>query len=155
MPGSLPTLLIGVGNDYRSDDGVGRVIVRRIAAMNLPGVQIAETSGEGTALMALWSTQARIFLFDAAQSGAKPGTIHRIDTSRSPVPTGFFHYSTHAFSVAEAIELSRALATLPENLILYGVEGSRFEHGDQLSPAVALAAGQVVERVVRELQETQ
>lgn len=146
------TLLIGVGNDYRGDDGVGRLIVRKIAAMNLPGVQVAEASGEGTALMALWSSQPRIFLFDAAQSGARPGTIHRIDTSRSPVPTGFLHYSTHAFSVAEAIELSRVLATLPETLILYGVEGARFDHGDQLSPSVAQAAEQIVETVARELQ---
>ena len=54
-----------------------------------------------------------------------------------PLPAHFAHTSTHAFGVAEAIELARALRQLPSSLVVYGVEGTTFEPGMCLSTAVA------------------
>ena len=45
-------------------------------------------------------------IWSCVQSGAAPGTIHRLDATETPVPSRFFHYSTHAFSVAQAVELA-------------------------------------------------
>jgi hydrogenase maturation protease len=91
-------------------------------------------------------------VLDAAHSGAPPGTIHRFDASTEPIPSAFLNYSTHAFSVAEAVELSRVLHQLPPHLIVYGIEGSNFEGGVGLSPVVEDAAALVVARVVSELR---
>jgi hydrogenase maturation protease len=147
---SIP-LLIGVGNEYRSDDRAGREIVRRIAAMKLNGIRTMETGGEGAALMDLLDQAHRVYVFDAALSGADPGTIHRIEAHHELVPSRFFHYSTHAFSVAEGIEMARAMGRLPERLILFGIEGRRFEHGTTLSEPVEKAVGVVITMVLREL----
>mgnify|MGYP002640210756 CR=1 FL=1 len=144
-------LLIGVGNTFRSDDGVGRVLAHQIAEMDLPGVDVVEATGEGAALMDAWQGYARVYILDAVSSGAIPGTIYRIEAHREPVPTGFFHYSTHAFSVAEAIELARSLDLLPERLILYGIEGTCFDHGVTLTPSVEEAGRTVVKQVCVEL----
>ena len=91
-------------------------------------------------------------LVDAVRSGAPPGTVHRLDARAAPAPTGFFHYSTHAFSVAEAIELARSLNELPPHLIVYGIEGESFAAGEGLSPAVEQAVEVVVERAADELR---
>jgi len=64
-----------------------------------------------------------------------PGTIHRFDAA-TPVPSGLFSYTTHQFSVAEAIELARSLQQLPLRLVVYGIEGADFAPGIGLSPAV-------------------
>jgi hydrogenase maturation protease len=62
-----------------------------------------------------------------------------------------FPTSSHAFGVLEAIELSRALDTLPEEFIVYGIEGSCFEEGAEMSEKVEAAANLVVEQILREV----
>lgn len=144
-------LVIGLGNDYRGDDGAGHRCVRLLERGD--GVRVLEESGEGAALMDSWQGADTVILIDAVQSGRIPGTIHRLDAHSEAIPAQFFHYSTHAFSVAEAVELARALDRLPQRLILYGIEGANFAAGESLSPEVSRAVGEVAERVRREIQQ--
>jgi len=151
-PGRSPTLIIGLGNEYRRDDAVGLVVARRLREAAPESVRVLEESGEGAALMDSWKDADAVILIDAVHSGAKPGTIHRFDAHTQPIATKFFRYSTHAFGVAEAVELARALGRLPPRLIVYGVEGKSFEAGLGLSPEVEKAAQEVVERVLEDLR---
>jgi hydrogenase maturation protease len=148
----MKTLIIGMGNDYRCDDAVGLVVARRIRQSHPVGVTVLEQSGEGTALMEAWKDADTVIVVDAVQSGATPGRIHRLNAQAQKIPASFFHYSTHAFSVAEAVELARALNQLPPRLILYGVEGKDFAAGVGLSAEVEKAASGVKARVIEELR---
>jgi hydrogenase maturation protease len=149
---SQKIVLIGIGNEYRTDDAVGLTVARRLKEEAPEHIAVLEASGEGAALMELWKGADAAILVDAVSSGAPPGTIHRFDAVAEPIPTKFFHYSTHAFSVAEAIELARALNRLPPCLIVYGIEGKSFEAGIGLSPEVEGAAQNVVKRLVRDIR---
>jgi hydrogenase maturation protease len=133
-------LVLGIGNRFRSDDGVGPLVARRLAAR---GVACQELSGEGALLMDAWRAAGHAVLVDAALSGAAPGTIHRFDAMTTTVPAGLFHYSSHQFSVAEAIEMARILGRLPAQMTVYGIEGRNFAYGEILSPEVAAAADAV------------
>jgi len=150
-PGKGGMLIIGLGNQYRRDDAAGLVAARRLKEAAPAHVRVLEESGEGTALMESWQGADTVILIDALDSGAKPGTVRRLDAHREPIPTRFFHYSTHAFGVAEAIELARVLGQLPPRLIVYGIEGRTFEAGLGLSPEVEKAARELVERVLGDL----
>lgn len=145
------TLVIGLGNEFRGDDAAGRLAARKIDSAAINGVRVIEESGEGAALMDAWRGADSVILIDAVHSGAPPGTIHRLDAGAEPIPANFFHYSTHAFSVAEAVELARALQQLPSRLIAYGIEGKNFSSGEQLSSEVAAAVEEVAQRVKGEL----
>lgn len=145
-------LVFGLGNKFRGDDAVGRVVAQCLREAAWPDVAVREESGEGAALMEAWKDADAVILVDAVQSGAAPGTIHRLDATGTPVPSRFFHYSTHAFSVAEAVELGRALNQLPPRLILYGIEGRDFTAGEKLSPEVAAAVDELLARVRHEIQ---
>ena len=151
MNAAVQTLVIGVGNPMRGDDGAGCALAQRLRALKLPNVIVREESGEGASLIEAWQDAADGMVIDAAQSGAAPGTICRFDASRAPIPARFFHYSTHAFSVAEAIELARALDRLPARLIVYGIEGRDFGAGEKLSPEVAAAIDELAMRIRHEL----
>ncbi len=144
-------ICIGVGNDYRGDDAAGLVAARMLAAKQLTGLRVIEQSGEGAALMAVWSSAPAVFLIDAVSAGATPGTLYRMDAALSPIPTEFFHYSTHAFSVAEAVEMARALGELPPRLVIYGIEGANFGLGVGLSPAVEAVLPALVEQIAAEI----
>jgi hydrogenase maturation protease len=144
-------LVIGLGNDYRGDDAVGRVVARRLKTIEGDNVRVVEESGEGAALIEAWKGADFVVLIDAVHSGGAPGTIHRFDADAQPIPSRFFHYSTHAFSVAEAVELARALGQLPAKLIVYGIEGKTFDSGVSLSVEAEAAADKVLRTVREEL----
>jgi len=145
------TLVIGVGNALRGDDAAGLHVARRLTARGVEGVH--EASGETASLMELWQGASCVFLADAAQSGAEPGTVTRLDASSHPLPAAFLHCSTHAFGVAEAVELARSLGSLPPRIIVFGIEGGSFEHGAPLSPAVEAGVRKAVEMIEAELDE--
>jgi hydrogenase maturation protease len=100
--------------------------------------------------MEVWRGAETVIIIDAVASGAPPGAIHRFDAARRPIPKGAFPCSTHAFGVAEAIELSRALGEFPRCLVVYGIEGKNFATGVGLSPEVEKAACEAVRRVFAE-----
>jgi len=145
--------LIGVGNRFRGDDGVGWEIVEKLKAEILPDAQVIEASGEGASLIESMKGKDRVLMFDAVYSGAKAGSIFRFEAHSQPIPAKFFNYSTHAFSLAEAIELARALNQLPEKLIVYGIEGKNFQSGIGLSVEVKNAVSEVIKKVLNDIDE--
>jgi hydrogenase maturation protease len=152
LPANARILVIGVGNEYRSDDAVGLVVARRLRQLSLGNITVIEESGEGTDLMESWKGADTVIIVDAASSGAKPGTIHRIDARAQRIPTGLLRYSTHAFSVGEAVELARAMNRLPPRMVVYGIEGERFDEGTVLSRAVQGSVDTVVDLVLKQLR---
>ena len=151
QPHSLP-LIIGIGNEYRGDDAVGLIVARRLKERLADSVIVLEQSGDGAALMEAWRGAETVIIIDAVMSGAAPGTIHRFDASAQPLPKGAFRCSTHAFGVAEAIELARALGDLPQRLVVYGIEGKNFAAGVGLSAEVEKAAGETVRQALATIQ---
>jgi hydrogenase maturation protease len=143
--------VIGVGNPWRRDDGAGLVAARRLHGTVPAGVAVLEHEGEPTALVDRWEGADAVWLVDAVSSGAAPGTVHRLDASEAPLPAALFRASSHLVSVAEAVELARALDRLPARVVVLGIEGTRFEAGEGLSAEVATAVDRVVDALREEL----
>jgi len=151
----LQTLIIGIGNRYRRDDGAGCAVASRLHNMAGSGVRVITPDGAGGALMDTWSDADRVFVIDASCSGAAPGAIQRFDAVASPLPTGILQpHSTHAFGLAESVELARALDRLPPQLIVYAVAGEDFGPGVGLTPDVQRAADEVARRIRDEIAVT-
>ena len=146
-------LVIGIGNAYRSDDGVGLVAAQRLRDQASKSFRVLEHNGEGADLMECWEAADAVILLDAVQSGAKPGTLHRWNASRRPLPARTFRGSSHAFSLVAAVELARVLRPLPQHLIVYGVEGRDFRAGMGLSYEAEEAVSELVARVLKEVRQ--
>jgi hydrogenase maturation protease len=147
----MRALFIGVGNDHRRDDAVGLHVARRLLELRPPGLEIIEQRGDLTRMLDLWSAHDLVFVVDAARSGGEPGSIHRFELPEERLPESILRTSTHQVGVGEALGLARTLGRLPPRLIVYGIEGADFGHGDRLTPAVGEAAKAMVDRVLREL----
>ncbi len=144
------TFVIGVGNEFRGDDGIGIHIARRLGKLNLSHIQITEAVKDGTNLMELWKDKENVIIIDAASTGSEPGMIYRFIASKKALPAQFFRHSSHTFSVAEAVELSRKLSQLPVRLIIYGIEGKDFSNGVHLSETVLRASEYVLDLILQE-----
>jgi hydrogenase maturation protease len=140
-------LILGCGNPDRADDAAGLLVARRLREL---GIQAHELGGEALSLIEAWSGSADVIVVDAVMSGAPPGTITIWDARTSPLPADQFRCSTHAFGVAEGIELARALDRLPCNLIVIGIEGIRFDHGQSPSAKVAEAVERIAQYIAKE-----
>ena len=149
----LRLLIIGVGNPYRSDDGAGVLAARNLNEAGLDSSSVIEHSGEGASLMELWKNADAVILIDAVRSGSPAGTIHRLEPSRNPLRAEIFQSSTHAFSLPQAIEMARALDGLPQSLILFGIEGTNFQAGEELSPEVRAALPELKRRILDEVEQ--
>jgi hydrogenase maturation protease len=147
-----PTLVIGVGNEDRGDDGAGLAAAWQIQAKGLPHVRMVEQSGDGADLIDLWQQAQRVVLIDAMVTGAPPGTVQRFDIQTGTLPAHLAQTSSHLFGVVQAIELGRVLGLLPPKMVVYGIEGKCFEHGAGLSAEVETAVSAVVEQIVHAIQ---
>jgi hydrogenase maturation protease len=143
-----PTIVIGIGNRYRRDDGFGPAVATLLNG-SLPGVEVVETDGEATRLLELWAGAKLAIVADAVRvEGATPGRIHRLDTSdiAGAVP-GAAH--SHAVHLGDVVELARALDRLPERLLIFAVEVTDTGYGLGLSAAVAGATANVANEIAR------
>ncbi len=148
-------LIIGIGNEFRSDDALGILVVREIARRGMQGVALSEQSGEGTRLMEAWKGARSALIIDAVSTGTYPGCLHRLDASREAIPKHLFHYSSHAFGVAEAIALGRQLGELPPVLLVYGIEGESFEAGIGLNDAVICQIPALITMIQEDVRKIQ
>jgi hydrogenase maturation protease len=130
------TLLIGVGNEFRSDDALGILVAREIRRRHAGEIHVLEFEGHGASLLDAWEGVENLLIVDAVDAPAPPGSILRFDVSQSKLPAHLFQESSHAFGVAEALELARELRRLPPTVFFYGIVGESFETGQGLSDRV-------------------
>ncbi len=143
--------MIGVGNPWRCDDAAGLEVARRLQGTLPDGVQVLEREGEPSSLIDAWGGADALWLVDAVSSGAAPGTVQRLDASEQELPAELFRASTHHLGLAEAVELARALGRLPARVVFYGIEGARFDVGEELTPEVEAAVTRVAEMLRAEV----
>lgn len=154
---TLPrAVLIGIGNPYRRDDGIGPALVTAIEPLSPPGVSLVIADGEPSQLLEAWSATPLAVVVDAVlRERPVPGRIHRttLDTAPAGAPAAQTQSaaSTHGIGVPEAIRLARALDRAPRQLVVFAVEAADIGFGPGFSPAVAACLPELTRAVLAEL----
>ncbi|WP_344439772.1 hydrogenase maturation protease [Kitasatospora nipponensis] len=149
--------VIGVGNEYRRDDGVGWAVVTRLMAdarhRPLPGgTALRVCDGDPARLIALWEGTDLAVVVDAAHAHpGRPGRVHRLELDGGPWSRTSGTTSSHGLGLGEAVELARALDRLPGRLVVYAVEGADTGPGTGLSEPVAAAVDPLARRIRSDL----
>jgi hydrogenase maturation protease len=154
--GARGAVVIGIGNPFRRDDGVGPAVAERVTAAfdprDHPGVRVCEHDGEPAGLLDRWEGAEIAIVVDSVRTGAAPGTVHRVALDGTNHPIGAAG-STHGLGLGDAVELARALDRLPATLVVYGIEAGDIGDGVGLGDPVALAADRVAADIVRALDQ--
>ncbi|MFI9186505.1 hydrogenase maturation protease [Streptomyces goshikiensis] len=149
------TAVIGIGNEFRRDDGVGwaaiALLLAREAQRPLPaGTELARCDGDPGRLISLWEGRSLTLVVDACfPPVAQPGRTHRwcVSPGRIPYPAAAGRQSTHGLGLAEAWCLADRLGHGPGRLIVYAVEGADRSLGTGLTPAVEAALPLLARRI--------
>ncbi|MDT0467389.1 hydrogenase maturation protease [Streptomyces gibsoniae] len=166
MAAFVSAAVIGIGNEFRRDDGVGHAVIallrQRAAARPLPpGTVVQECDGDPGRLIELWQNTGLAIVVDACfPSPGCPGRIHRWHAAQGALVRGATagRRSSHALGLVEAVHLAQSLGRDPGRLVVYAVEGADRSLGTGLTPSVAEAVQTLVERieedVVRQAEAT-
>lgn len=133
-PGRI--VVVGLGNEYRRDDGFGPAVVRALRG-RLPTAAGVVAVADTVDLLTAWDGARLAIVVDLVlRTPAVPGRMRRltVDGRAAAGPAG-----GHGVDVAAALALARVLGTAPERVVLYVVEGADVGAGVGLSPAVRRA----------------
>ena len=148
----MKPLLVSLGHELRGDDGVGPAVLECVRDSLRTRIDYHECTGDPVALLTLWERRDRVVVVDACRSdSAAAGAVLRLDALSEDLPADHPSASSHALGIASAIDLGRAMHSLPDSLTLYAVVGEDFSLGAPLSPAVARSVPEVSRSIAREL----
>jgi hydrogenase maturation protease len=140
-------VVIGVGNEFRRDDGLGPAVVARLRALPLPDdVTLAVTDGEPTRMLELWTGADLAVVVDAVRTGGDHGG-HVYELAVDDLGGASDVGTSHSIGLGATVELARTLGRMPARLVVLAVDGTDFGFGTELTPPVAAAVEPVARRV--------
>ena len=147
------TVVLGLGNPYLRDDGVGITVAKELQRRNL---------GEGTLVRAhqtfdLWllsefSGASRLIIVDAVRSGSAPGTITEYEVAPRPGPLSSLP-GLHSLELHDLIDFASRMGLLSCPVTIIGVEPRDCEVGEGLSREVERTIPEVVALVAAKSQQ--
>lgn len=159
--GAGPVVVASLGSVDRRDDGVGPAVVDGVAA-RVPAARAVGPLADPLDLLGVWDGARLAVVVDAVRSGEVPGTVRQVELAGGIPVAGEWSggrdrltgtTSTHGIGLSGVLRLARAVGRAPERVVVVGIEGERFSHGDWLSPAVAAAVPEAVRLVVELVEE--
>lgn len=140
MAGDRTTLVIGCGNDLRSDDRAGREVAARVEALDLPGVAVRSVTQLVPELVLDIALADVVVVVDADVTAAVT-TISAVAPPTGDAPS---RASTHHLEPAGLLRLAAATGRVPTATFAVSVPVVELGVGERMSPVTE----QGVERAV-------
>ena len=150
------TLILGLGNPFRGDDGVGPAVIAALNSQELTSDVVALDGGTpGLETVLIWQGYQRVIIVDAADMGMRPGSWKRFLPGEAvlPVGDGAMQGTLHAAGLAEALALAEALEILPPELVFYGVQPANTGWSADLTEVVSAAVPVLCEAISAEISD--
>lgn len=131
------TLVLGLGNDILSDDGVGLQAARRLGELIGDLADVAEASIATIDLLSIMSGYDRVLIVDAFLSRDLPAGT-QVRATPEDLPRGFGYRSFHTLTFGEVMELGAWLGvSMPGEVVIHGLSVHQTDtFGEVFSPEV-------------------
>lgn len=146
------TIVLGIGSPH-GDDQLGWAVVDKLAACNLPGVQIRKVANPLDIVSEL-EAYAKVIIVDAAMGLPMFDSWMMLswsdDVDRKLIedlPCG----STHDLGISAALQMVEKLGKRTDHVTLWIGRGRSFEPMTAMSSDVAIAANERAESLAKEL----
>jgi hydrogenase maturation protease len=147
-------LVLGLGNTILQDDGLGvRTVERLMAEYDLPAeVEVLDGGVMGLDLLSRLEGSTALLIVDAVRAGLPPGTPIRL--AGDAIPTALAQkMSMHQAGLQDLLAVSAFRGTLPQRVVLYGLEPEIIGWGSELSSNIAPQIDKLIDSVVQELRD--
>jgi len=146
-------LVLGLGNILLQDEGLGVRAVERMAARYRlpPDVQVVDGGVMGLDLLPYLEGVSHLLITDAVQTGQPAGSLVRLEGEAIPAALQV-KMSMHQVGLQELMALAGFQGTLPERVVLWGLEPASLEWGLELSAPIAAQIDALVDAAMGELR---
>ena len=146
-------LILGLGNILLQDEGLGVRAAERLAARYRlpPDVQVMDGGVMGLDLLPYLEGISHLLITDAVQTGQPAGSLVRLEGEAIPAALQV-KMSMHQVGLQELMALAGFQGTLPEQVVLWGLEPASLEWGLELSAPIAAQIDALVDAAVGELR---
>lgn len=147
------TVILGLGSPLMGDDGLGIVALEALRERGRfdPEPELVDGGTWGMNLLPIVETADRLLLIDAIRAGGEPGDV--VVLEREALPRGLgLKLSPHQIDLQEVLAIADLRGRLPAEAIAIGLEPARVELGWELSPIVEHSLGELLERIVQQLE---
>jgi hydrogenase maturation protease len=126
-------IIIGVGNLYRSDDGIGIRLIQELQKTMLPPhVDLLDGGTDGLSLLNYMEGYKEALILDAVNMGKSTGDSIFLTEKEMKLKSFQSSLSTHGFGVAEVLTLAKTINT-PCSITVFGIQPSITTYGKILS----------------------
>jgi len=133
------TLILGVGNNLLSDEGIGVHVIDYLETHHADALDVTYLDG-GTLSFTLAGPIAEhdnLIVVDAARFGQPPGSIRTFEGDEMDRYLSGDRASVHEVGLMDLFDISRLAGTFPRRRALIGVEPKCLDWGESPSPEVA------------------
>ena len=143
-------VVVGLGNGYRKDDGVGVVAADAIKEAALPQVRVVTNISDPARLLDAWQDAGLAVVIDAAEGN--PSTLGHVRRWLiGDLAQVSEELSSHNIDIGATHALAQALGKAPAATVVFTVDVLETGHGVGLSGQVADAVPEVVRLVLAEI----
>jgi hydrogenase maturation protease len=140
----MATLIIGIGNSLRGDDGVGPALIDQLVLRDLPNCRLMAADVTGLDLIKYFHPDERVIIIDAAEMGVEPGTIRVFSVEDLEQIQFVSATSTHGMGLLETLKLAREVG-YEQQIWIIGVQVQTYLYREGLSEKVDRAIPQVID----------
>lgn len=150
----MNVLVLGIGNILLSDEGAGIRAIEDLRRRYIipPEVDIVDGGTMGLDLLPYLDNRSHLFIVDAVKSEKPPGTPSRIHLVDPPA-----HFRTkispHQLGLSELLAVASITDSLPDEIVLFGIEPEKLATSLEMSEAVKKNIGTLVDMVAAELEQ--
>lgn len=145
MTPRAPILVLGLGNELFTDEGIGVEAARRLAESELPGVEIMDGGTLGITLLPELEGRDAVLILDAvAAEGEAPGAVIVMDNADLALPFRLL-FSAHQIGVSETLAAARLVGTAPSRIVAVGMVPFSLDPGFGISSEAQPIVDEMVE----------
>jgi hydrogenase maturation protease len=146
-------VVLGVGNELMSDEGIGIHVIRELQKLNLPpNIEVIEGGTDGFGLLNIITDSDRLIVIDALKGGNTPGTIYQFNIEDAPSSSKLFKTSIHQIGILEVINLSGLIGKTPKTTVI-GIEPESLSMGMSLSNHVIEKIPRLIHLILAEINK--
>lgn len=144
------TLILGVGNIYRKDDGIGPIVIEQLRKESISNADLLNGSIDGLAVFEYLKGYKKAIIIDAARMNSSPGEIKIFSPHDAKLNIKSDALSTHGFGLSEALSLVEEF-DFDINITIIGIEPADTSFGEGLSKEVGEKIDFIKQAVKKEL----
>jgi hydrogenase maturation protease len=130
--------VIGVGNEFMGDDGIGPLLISRLRELEgFPAdIDLIDEGSGGMRIIHDIEGYDKVLIIDAADFGEAPGDFKLFRPEDVETVKGISGRSLHEMDLIKTLELAKVMGKAPSEIMIMAIQPERVEMSQEISETI-------------------